>query len=100
MQQYLGLEYVYQESTIHLSSHGTVNDVNRFEQLNAEMKKMPKTWVKKLHQAALSARENHLISLIQEIPEQYFFLADSLNQMLEELAFEKIINLTEGFNHE
>ncbi|EHJ10255.1 Phytochrome, two-component sensor histidine kinase [Crocosphaera watsonii WH 0003] len=100
MKQYLGLEYVYQESTINLSSHGTVNEVDNFEQLNAEMEKMPKAWVEELRKTALSAREKNLIHLIQEIPEQYFFLADSLNQMLEELAFEKIVNLTEGFNHE
>ena len=75
MKQYLGLEYVYQESTINLSSHGTVNEVDNFEQLNAEMEKMPKAWVEELRKTALSAREKNLIHLIQEIPEQYFFFS-------------------------
>ncbi|MGK7942489.1 MAG: ATP-binding protein [Crocosphaera sp.] len=99
MQQYLGVQYLYQDLTTHLSSQSVTSQVN-IEQLNAEIRKMPQTWVKQLEHAALSANEKNLIRLIEQIPQTYSCLKDSLRQMVLDLAYEKITNLTEGLNDE
>ncbi|MDJ0509496.1 MAG: ATP-binding protein [Crocosphaera sp.] len=99
MQQYLGVEYFYEDSMTYAYSHATGNQV-KIERLHEEIRKMPKTWVDQLHHAASSAREKKLIGLIEKIPTQYHFLENYLRQMVKDLAFEKIVNLTQGFKDE
>ncbi|MGK7957609.1 MAG: ATP-binding protein [Crocosphaera sp.] len=98
MQQYLGVKYVYAELTTNSISQ-SANDLN-VEQLNTEIKQMPKLWVNQLHKAALSAREKRLMGLIKEIPLEQSFLSNFLRQAVKDLSFEKIVNLTEGLDNE
>ncbi|MGK7878882.1 MAG: ATP-binding protein [Crocosphaera sp.] len=99
MQQYLGVEYIYEDTISDLSSQDSLNQVN-MEQINEQMRQMPQTWVSELHQAALCARETKLIRLIKQVPNQHYFLADFLRQLVKDLAFEKISNVIEELNHE
>lgn len=93
MQKYLGVKYIYEDTTPILSLPSTLNQLE-FEQLKTELSKMPKTWINQLYQGGLSAREKRLNTLIQEIPSEYSFLAEYLSKMVNKLAFEEIVNLT------
>lgn len=99
MQKYLGVRYIYEDSTPTLAFHSTLTHLDS-QQLKADMTKMSKTWVNELYQAALSAREKRVKALIQQIPLEQSSLAKFLNQLLNNLAFEQIINLTEGIADE
>ena len=99
MEKHLGLKYCYAEL---LPNYGQNYPLEQLatENIKKQINLMPKKWIEELHQSALSARENKIMQLIQEIPAQKSDLANALIQLLNHLAFEQIINLTEAISHE
>jgi light-regulated signal transduction histidine kinase (bacteriophytochrome)/CheY-like chemotaxis protein len=90
--KYLKVKYVYEDEISPRKNLGGNQPIN----LQAGMDSMSIEWIRQLYQAAVSARENNILALIQDIPQEYFYLADALTEMLDNLAFTDIINLTES----
>jgi two-component system, chemotaxis family, sensor kinase Cph1 len=99
MEKHLGVKYCYEELLPKFGQNYPLEQLAT-ENIKKEINLMSKKWIKELHQSALSARENKIIQLIQQIPSERYDLANALTQMLNHLAFEQIINLTETINHE
>nr|WP_242411875.1 ATP-binding protein [Cyanobacterium sp. IPPAS B-1200] len=99
MEKYLGVKYIYQEKR-DKNQNKIQHPTPDTQQTQTQLQKMPSPWINQLHQAALSAREAKIKTLIAEIPPEYNSLAHHLNHMLNNLFFDQIINLTQGDTNE
>lgn len=99
MAKYLGVRYVYEQVSANSESACLASQFD-LKQLQSQLNQMSAEWINQLHQAALSAREKKITQLIKEIPVDNYVLSQSLRQMLKNLAFEQIVNLTERITDE
>lgn len=99
MEKYLGVKYLYEEMSHNSYSDSPVKFLN-FPVLKTQISLMSKSWIQELKQAALSARESRISQLISQIPDQDSLLVKSLHKMINNLAFEQILELTEGIINE
>jgi PAS domain S-box-containing protein len=92
MSKHLGVSYIYQEQEpLSQQSHVTGEPLNLTDLLAA----MPKTWVVKLHEAALDADSTLASQILEEVSESYAFERETLRNWVKKFQFEKILNLTE-----
>lgn len=99
MTQHLGTEYVYEqngdmqpEQDLQLSSI----DLNAVE---TELMTMPPDWITLVYQAATQVDDELILQLINRIPEPQSVLAIALTRWVNQLRFDKIIELVEQFIH-
>lgn len=98
MAQYLGVRYLYQQKTQHFSEDedSTSNIQNQAEQITAEhLKVMSPEWLAQMHQAALVGRDQQMLELIQEIPQNQAILSEVLQHLVENFEFDQIVELTQ-----
>ena len=95
MKDHLGIRYTYGEDKPMLPDLQTVvvKDNLTFEQLAV----MPNDWVIQLYQATKTCEQQAVQELIQQIPAEHSFLAQSLTQLNQDFDFEKIMLLTQQF---
>jgi two-component system, chemotaxis family, sensor kinase Cph1 len=94
--QYLGVRYIYEdiESKLALNpSPSKKESVCNGENLQKIIRLMPSKWIEDLYNYALGAREKQLFNLIKQIPQEHYILTQCLTEMINNLAFEKIIEL-------
>ncbi|HEY9783693.1 MAG TPA: ATP-binding protein [Leptolyngbyaceae cyanobacterium] len=96
MTQYLGVHYVYEESTQQAVIASQLEEKAERYTLKAEsLKVMPPEWVAQLHQAALCTDEKLIFDLIEQIPKDYTPLATALADLVNNFRIDKIIDLTQ-----
>jgi signal transduction histidine kinase/CheY-like chemotaxis protein len=95
MAKYLGVRYIYADAVENQEmSEGKA--VSSFTALTSEdLTVMSMDWIDQLHQAALSVDAKQVQTLIEQIPGQYRHLIDALLDLLDRLAFEELIELTQ-----
>ncbi|MGB0563180.1 MAG: two-component regulator propeller domain-containing protein [Spirulinaceae cyanobacterium] len=87
LQQYLGVEYVYQaEAQVKVDSS---------ELKPTDLSIMPQPWLAQLYVAAEQLDDHQAINLLAEIPEQYAPLTQQLTQLVKQFRFDVIIELVQ-----
>lgn len=94
MAQFLGVRYVYDVKDEVKSSKDETTP-SSFTLEPSSLGVMSPEWITQLHQAALCTDEKQIFSLIEEIPEEYATLANSLIDLVENFRIDKIIDLTQ-----
>jgi PAS domain S-box-containing protein len=88
--QHLGLRYVYADAPLPATA-----TPDRMKPLTVEdLAVMNRDWVVALHHAAIECEENALKQLTRQIPPEHASLGHSLEQLLRDFAFDKIMHLT------
>jgi two-component system, chemotaxis family, sensor kinase Cph1 len=94
--QYLGVRYIYEDIENNLAlnpSPSKKESICNEENLKKIIKLMPSKWIEDVYNYALGAREKQLLDLIKQIPQEHYILTQCLTEMINNLAFEKIIEL-------
>lgn len=99
--QYLQVRYLYDESASAIvptspSSGMSLDHENLPEAILDEVNLLSENQKNDLIQAALSARENRLKSLIYQLPDRHRLLRDYLLRLTQNLSFETIIHIMES----
>jgi PAS domain S-box-containing protein len=90
LSQYLGVQYVYEESTANMIRVSTYTQTQLTEAIAA----MPEQWVIALNRAACRARDREILQLIEQIPDSHRFLKDAIATLVNNFDLEQIIQLT------
>ncbi|GAB4372258.1 MAG: hypothetical protein Kow00121_14450 [Elainellaceae cyanobacterium] len=93
--KYLGVQYIYETSqSSDAADDGSGQHGQPVRLTAAALEIMPTTWIKSLHEAAIQVDSEILMQLIQQIPDAYASLAESLRLIVEQFDYDKIIELT------
>jgi GAF domain-containing protein/DNA-binding response OmpR family regulator len=99
--EHLGVRYRYQEENLQqLPPNLQPGDVPLANLTPDSLRVMPDLWIRDLREAALSAREKRLKELIAQVPEDQKTLGRSLDQMVDNLCFDRIVDLTQPSSHD
>ena len=88
--QHLGVAFIF-EDAIALESPATMSATEQGDRLS----KMPSTWRKAFKKAAIIAKPEAVIALIQQLPDTEQPLAAQLAQMVAAYRFADLVNLIE-----
>ncbi|MCT7953035.1 AAA family ATPase [Ancylothrix sp. C2] len=91
IEKYLKVKYIYKEKLLISTPSQPVNKGN----LKEIMAGLPKTWLEKLHNAALDADYEWVLQLIKEIPHQVDEI-EILRDWAHDFKFEKILEFIEN----
>jgi hypothetical protein len=61
---------------------------------------MPSEWCVRLYQAALCCRDEHVIELLEQIPQQHQDIAEQLRSYAQKFQFEMILKFLPGYSRE
>jgi signal transduction histidine kinase/CheY-like chemotaxis protein len=95
MQKHLGVDYLYDAGAA--SQELSISD--RLLDTEALLAIMPPTWIQALHQAAIDADAEQILSLLQQIPQSQGAIAQTLKHWVAEFRFDQITALTEPATH-
>ncbi|MEG5032454.1 ATP-binding protein [Microcoleus sp. AT3-D2] len=100
MAEHLGVQYIYEDLPNFTLSQLEDQDLNvkegeKTEFLRTNLAAMPREWVIQLHQAAIDADAELILSLVTEIPESNTSFAETIADWANNFRFDKITNLTE-----
>jgi GAF domain-containing protein/DNA-binding response OmpR family regulator len=99
--EHLGVRYLYQDGDLHpLPTALKQKDAPLADLTRESLRVMSDRWIADLHDAALSAREKRLKELIAQIPEDSMNLVRSLDRMVDNLCFDRIVDLTQPSSHD
>jgi signal transduction histidine kinase/CheY-like chemotaxis protein len=84
IQQYLDVSYLNTESA--------KNNNNSYSLVSA-LAVTSSDWKAQMHKAATEGREQLMLQLLQQIPQSHSFLADALENLIENFQYEKICDL-------
>ncbi len=87
--KHLGVKYIYEEIPVQIS------DQEKDVLISEDLRVMSNEWILKLYEGSLEANVNLVMQLIKEIPEIESHLKKSLNQLINQSEFEKIVDLAE-----
>ena len=90
--EHLGICYIYQESG------ETTKIQDKVESSVILLDVMPHEWIAELHQAATELDDDIIFELIENIPQEYASLIDTLTNWTDVFRFDKIIELLEDQN--
>ncbi|MEA5596325.1 hybrid sensor histidine kinase/response regulator [Rivularia sp. UHCC 0363] len=92
MNQYLGVEYIYEEDNIKSDNKLPFN--SRIILTPQDLSVMPIEWVASLHQAALKVDGDLVLQMIEQIPQKYQSLAEKLRKLTLQYDFDAIIEVS------
>jgi CheY-like chemotaxis protein len=100
MAEHLGVQYIYEDlSNFKLSQLGdqdlSVKTGEETEILTTTLAAMPTEWVIQLHEGAIDADADLILSLVATIPESDAFSAEVIADWVNNFRFDKITTLTE-----
>ena len=96
MAEYLGIEYIYEDSELSDQKPGNKNSLN----LEASaLQSMSTEWIDKLQQATMELDSVLISELIGQIPEENNLLAQALQYKLKSFQFDQILHLIEQTNN-
>jgi predicted ATPase/signal transduction histidine kinase/CheY-like chemotaxis protein/tRNA A-37 threonylcarbamoyl transferase component Bud32 len=92
MAKHLGVRYIYQEKEPRSRPAPVSIEPLNLTDLFATM---PKTWIVKLHEAALDADSGLVFQILEKIPESHALVRQICKAWVKKFQFEKILDLTE-----
>ncbi|OWY68112.1 hybrid sensor histidine kinase/response regulator [cyanobacterium TDX16] len=95
MMQYLGVRYIYEESTQQVAIASQQEEKEPYTLTAQNLRVMPLEWVAQLHQAALRTDEKLIFDLLEQIPQDYAPMATALADLVNNFRIDKIIDLTQ-----
>jgi CheY-like chemotaxis protein len=100
MAEHLGVQYIYEDlPNFTLSQFGgqdlSVKAGEETEFLRTTLAAMPAEWVIQLHQAAIDADADLILSLVATIPDFDASSAEVITDWINNFRFDKVTNLTE-----
>ncbi|MBD2306740.1 response regulator [Chroococcidiopsis sp. FACHB-1243] len=95
MMQYLGVRYIYEESTQQVAIAPQQEEKEPYTLTVQSLRVMPPEWVAQLHQAALRTDEKLIFDLLEQIPQDYAPMATALADLVNNFRIDKIIDLTQ-----
>lgn len=98
MSQYLGVRYLYAESTTPVLSLTSLCQLKGDTLKPSDLAIMPPLWRDQLYQAATRVNAKLLCQLIQQIPPENKNLADALTELTRQFRFDLIVELTQSKN--
>ncbi|HEY9649171.1 MAG TPA: ATP-binding protein, partial [Coleofasciculaceae cyanobacterium] len=101
MANHLGVRYRYDEQESPASSIKALRQTVSTKSLTPEvLTVMPVPWLNQLHQAALSADDEVVHQLIEQIPPEHDSLRQILQELLNNFRLDRVIDLIEQLGHE
>ncbi|WP_164674476.1 PAS domain S-box protein [Spirulina subsalsa] len=99
IQEHLGVEYSYSSNSLVTSEYDSLEvELTKVQPSSdawiAQLQQQPQPWLKHFEEAVSIADEEHIFSLIQEIPYPNSELAASLIQLVKNFQFERILEAT------
>jgi PAS domain S-box-containing protein len=97
---HLGAKYIYEtnvDQTSFTDSSKVKTESTSVELTSDSLNVMSTDWIIELHQTALTAREQRLYKLLEQIPEEDQWLTVSLTQLVKNLRFDEIVDLTQPY---
>lgn len=91
MAEHLEITFIYESDSV---SHQYLQKSDTEKQYQHQLTQMNPLWLKKLHQSALTARENQLKELVKEIEIEHPHLAEYLLDLINKLLFDKIAQIS------
>jgi PAS domain S-box-containing protein len=113
MAQYLGVRYIYEQSTSSLT-HGEKQSANlaligeeslnrkidSFEHLKpSSLQVMPPEWIDALYEAADAVDNEQIFLLLDQIPAEFVHISQSIADLVHNFRCDKIIDLIEGIKN-
>jgi two-component system sensor histidine kinase/response regulator len=96
MGQYLGVNYVYEDSQQENLQSQVSNQQSQIEQpLETLLKQMPNEWIGQLRNAAFECSDNTVLELVEEILPVSETLANTLTDWANNFRFDLVIDLIE-----
>jgi PAS domain S-box-containing protein len=90
MAEYIGVRYIYE------TMDNVTTSLDEKSLSVASLKVLPTEWLKKFHQATLIADFNRQLVLVEQIQPQHPNLAKLLTELVNDFAYDELIELTEG----
>jgi PAS domain S-box-containing protein len=95
MAQYLGVRYIYAEEIPQdHNPNSTYFSQKKVDWQQNIIQAMSPEWIGQFHQATLIGRDQEMLELIQEIPEDHQDLAQVLTDLTHNFEFDKILEIT------
>ncbi|MGB3532336.1 MAG: ATP-binding protein [Microcoleaceae cyanobacterium] len=95
MAQYLGVDYIYTEDTAQKLDTNSIHFSNpEIDWRQQILQAMSPEWMAQLHQTTLIGRDQEMLELIREIPQEYESLAQFLTHLTDNFEFDKILQIT------
>ncbi|MBW4519767.1 MAG: PAS domain S-box protein [Scytolyngbya sp. HA4215-MV1] len=94
MADYLGLRYLYDGSD-NSSEDNSLHPSDDPPFTPERLAVMPQAWIVQLHQAAIFCEEQRVLNVIRAIPAEHRQLAQHLEQLAKDFAFDEIIQVTQ-----
>ncbi len=99
MAKYLGVRYVYEQQAFE-KDQLEENAYPEHLSLEEALAQMPPQWVTQLHQAALCTDEKLIFNLLEQIPQEFAPLANTLADWVNNFRIDKVIDLTQPEQNE
>ncbi|MEM9271960.1 MAG: ammonium transporter [Cyanobacteria bacterium P01_F01_bin.143] len=96
MAEYLGIEYIYEESAL---SHQNTSKKTSLNLEVSALQSMSIEWIDKLRQATIELDSGLIAELIGQIPEEDILLAQALQYKLKNFNFDQILHLIDQANN-
>ena len=93
MAQYLGVRYIYAKNmeSKPIQTHSSADVILE----TASLRTMPIEWLNQLEQAASELDEERITELINQIADEHTFLAQALQNKVDDFDFDDIVNLVQ-----
>ncbi|MBD2330051.1 GAF domain-containing protein [Alkalinema sp. FACHB-956] len=96
MADHLGVEYCYEaiDPPAFLEAQSSTAEQANFVLDASALVMMPTQWINQMHQAATQGNDASLTQLIEDIPPDHSELAQALNDLVDNLRFDRLMALT------
>ncbi|GAP94218.1 hybrid sensor histidine kinase/response regulator [Leptolyngbya sp. NIES-2104] len=96
MAEYLGVRYCYAAKPSNQAEMVLSSVEKRTADLNvSELSEMSIDWITELHEAATRVNAKQVLDLIQQIPDSYASLSETLCNLVNNYCFEEIVRVTQ-----
>ncbi|MGP1384685.1 MAG: ATP-binding protein [Thainema sp.] len=82
-------------SSLNPSSCNSLRSPEQFEEVTSQLANMPSAWVHQLYEAATQLDENRVFALINAMPTEQVELAIALTDLVLQVRFDRIVELTQ-----
>ncbi|ARV60392.1 hypothetical protein BZZ01_18725 [Nostocales cyanobacterium HT-58-2] len=94
--KYLGVQYLYQESTPNADITPPMSQVvSNSANLASQIASMPTKWIQQLHNAACQGNDLLILQLMEQIPPDKADFVEALKVLVENFDFEQVMALTQ-----
>ncbi|EAZ89035.1 GAF domain-containing hybrid sensor histidine kinase/response regulator [Crocosphaera chwakensis] len=94
MAQYLGVQYIYEESTPNKREDN--QEYDPFTLISDSLNVMPSQWIAQIYQRACEGNDLLLLQLLDDIPQEETALKEALQNLIDNFEFDEIIKLSKN----